>query len=130
MAERPPQRRAFILILGYWLPVLLYVTVIVSLSAQPHLQPPLNLRHVDKALHLLEYGGLGVLLARALRHSLRVRVPGIAAMMALGIGMAVGAGDEYFQSFIPGRESSVFDFLADSLGIALAQLAYLRWVRE
>jgi VanZ family protein len=42
----------------------------------------------------------------------------------------VGAGDEYFQSFIPGRDSSVYDFMADAAGIVLAQLATLLFLRD
>ena len=44
--------------------------------------------------------------------------------------MAVGASDEIFQSFVPGRDSSVYDFLADSGGVLLAQLLYLFFARD
>ena len=125
MARRPPARSLFQQFLVYWLPVLLYVTVIVVVSAQANLQPPLHFRNSDKLFHLLEYAGLGILLARALRGTLRVRVPLFAAMMAIGIGSLIGAGDEYFQSFVPGRDSSVYDWMADSLGVMLAQVLYV-----
>jgi VanZ family protein len=36
--------------------------------------------------------------------------------------MAVGACDEKFQAGIPGRDSSVYDWLADTTGALLAQL--------
>jgi hypothetical protein len=36
-----------------------------------------------------------------------------------------GAGDEYFQSFVPGRDSSVYDWMADTSGVVLAQLVYV-----
>ena len=125
MASRPPARSFFQQFLVYWLPVLLYVTVIVALSAQANLKPPLHFPNSDKLFHLLEYGGLGILLARALRGTLRVRMPLFAAMMAIGIGSLIGAGDEYFQSFVPGRDSSVYDWMADSLGVMLAQVPYV-----
>ena len=114
----------------FWLPVLVYVTIIYSLSAQPNLKPPIRFPNADKFYHLLEYFGLGVLLARALRATLRVRVPLFAAMMALGIGMTIGASDEIFQSFVPGRDSSVFDFAADSIGVMIAQLVYLFFAHD
>ena len=125
LSRRPPARTFFQQFLRYWLPVLLYVTVIITLSAQANLQAPMKFRNADKLCHLLEYGGLGVLLARALRGTLRVRLPALAAMMAIVLGSLIGAGDEYFQSFIPGRDSSAFDWMADTLGVVLAQVAYV-----
>jgi VanZ family protein len=114
----------------YWLPVLAYVSLIFILSAQPHLQPPLRFQNSDKVMHLLEYGVLGLLFARALRASFPGRGWVFTSMLALGIGLGVGAGDEYFQSFVPGRESTVFDWLADGTGLTFAQLAYLALARD
>ncbi len=130
MAGRPPERSGFHNFVRYWLPVLGYVTIILTLSAQQHLKPPFRFPNADKVCHLFEYLGLGLLLARALRATMRVRVPLFAAMMAMGIGMAVGASDEIFQSFVPGRDSSVFDWMADSTGILIAQLIYLFFARD
>lgn len=105
----------------YWLPVLVYLTVIFSLSAQPNLRPPLQFRDSDKLFHLLEYGGLGFLLTRALRARLGVHPAITVAGAALALGALVGAADETFQRTIPGREPSVLDWAADTAGVALAQ---------
>ena len=129
-AHRPPERRFFSLFLRYWLPVMAYVTVILWLSSQPYLQPPLHFRNSDKVAHILEYSVLGFLLARAWRSTMRIRFALGAAMIALAMGIAIGAGDEFYQSFVPGRDSSVFDLLADSIGLALAQIAYLLIARD
>ena len=47
------------------------------------------------------------------------------ALLALAIGMAIGAADERFQSLIPGRECSILECrqleLVDLLNIAPAQ---------
>jgi VanZ family protein len=126
---RPRERSFLNQFLVFWLPVLAYITVIITLSAQPFLKPPFTFTESDKVAHLVEYGGLGLLLARALRGSLRLSVPAIAALLALLIGALIGAGDEYFQKFVPGRQSSVFDWLADLSGVALAQLIYVMVVR-
>jgi VanZ family protein len=130
MGRRPPERRFFTLFMSYWLPVLLYVTVIIVVSAQPHLTPPFRFHNSDKIWHVLEYFGLGVLLARAFRASFRGPSPLHASLLALCLGIAVGTGDELFQSTVPGRQSSGFDLLADTVGVALAQLAYLAAARE
>ena len=129
MTSRPPQRRFFRLFMLYWLPVLIYITAIIALSAQPNLQPPLRFPNADKVYHLVEYLGLGFLLARAWHATAPMRRPLSAALVALSCGVVVGSSDEYFQSFIPGRQSSAFDLLADAAGLALAQFAYLRAFR-
>jgi len=119
---RPGSARHFF---QFWLPLLAYVALIFTLSAQPYLKPPLQFENSDKVMHLLEYGGLGILLLRVVRSSQPRR--GLAAIAALAIGMALGALDEKFQAFIPGRDSSVFDWLADSVGVGLAQVLGLAW---
>jgi VanZ family protein len=116
--------------MGFWLPVLAYVCIIFAASSQPHLQSPLRFVNGDKIAHLGEYLVLGLLLVRALRATLRVSRPLFAAMIAIGLVVIVGASDEYFQSFIPGRMSDVFDVMADVLGGAIAQIVYVTFVRS
>jgi VanZ family protein len=130
MVTRPPERRFFVLFMGFWLPVLGLVAAIFAVSSVPHLQAPLHIVNGDKVCHAAEYLVLGLLLVRALRATLRVSRPLFAAMIAIGLVVAVGASDEFFQSFIPGRTSDIFDVLADVLGGALAQLVYVTFVRS
>lgn len=130
MSTRPPRRRFFALFAGFWLPVLAYVSLIFTVSSQPNLQAPLHFTYGDKVVHLLEYLVLGLLLVRALRATLRVGRPLFAAMMAIGLVVLVGAGDETLQYFIPGRSSDIFDLLADSIGGAIAQFVYVTFVRS
>ncbi len=130
LAERPAARPSGALLTRYWLPVLVYVSAILVVSAQPDLQVPTQFRNADKFYHVLEYLGLGVLLARACRASLRSRVPLDAAKLTLVLGIIVGVSDEIFQSFIPGRISSPFDVLADATGLLLAQIMDLLRVRR
>jgi len=116
--------------MGFWLPVLVYVTAIFTLSSQPQLRPPLQFTFSDKVIHIGEYLVLGLLLVRAMRASLRVSRPLFAAMIAIGFVVLVGAADEYYQSFVPGRTCDFFDFAADVAGGALAQWVYVRFVRS
>jgi VanZ family protein len=122
---RPPERSPLALFAGFWLPVLAYVGAIYAVSAQPHLTPPFHFVNADKVIHAAEYLVLGLLLARALRASLRVGRPAFAAMIAIGLVVLIGSGDEFLQSFVPGRDSSIFDLLADAVGGALAQFVYV-----
>jgi VanZ family protein len=104
--------------------------MIFTLSAQPNLKPPIQFSNSDKMYHLLEYGGLGLLLARAIRSTGRLRSALHVGLLALCFGIVVGTCDEMFQSTVPGRQSSGFDLMADTLGIAVAQLVYGAWARE
>ena len=113
-----------------WLPVIVYVALIFGLSAQPNLHPPFQYQNSDKLMHLLEYGGLGLLLARALWSTRPHRPALVVVCVTLGLGMAIAGLDEKFQSLIPGRESSVFDWFADSSGLCLAQLIQLIIVKD
>ena len=130
MNRRPPERRGFELFIRYWLPALAYVTLVLVIGAQPHLRPPLTFENGDKVMHLLEYGPLGFLFARALRATMRVPLPVVASIMAVALGIMVGATDETIQRFTPGRESSIYDLAADTVGLTIAQFLYLGATRK
>jgi len=102
-----------------FVPALAYAAIIFSLSAQsdplPFLPPELFLH--DKLLHAAEYAVLGGLLVPALR--LAGLNPRTALLAAVVIASAYGAGDEFHQSFVPGRSAEVADWLADTAGGAI-----------
>lgn len=125
LAHDGPRRR----FVRYWLPVLAYVSLIFVLSAQPGLAPPVKFEYSDKVAHLLEYGGLGVLLARALITLPRLNTMLLAGLVAVAIGTGIAAADEAFQSTVPNRDSNVYDLIADSIGLSLGQLVYV-WFRR
>lgn len=82
---------------------------------------------IRKAAHLTEYAIMAVLLWRAFRFpNLGVRQSlWPQAAIALALAILVAATDEWHQSFVASRGSSVIDVLIDSCG-ALLGLA-LRW---
>lgn len=41
----------------------------------------------------------------------------------IGLCLAVGAADEIHQAYLPGRQASLEDWLADAVGVGLAMLA-------
>jgi VanZ family protein len=117
-------------LLGRWILVLVYVAVIFVLSAQPNMASPFHFRNGDKVAHTLEYGGLGILLVMAVRGREGWDRPLAGGVLALAMGLGVALVDERFQSIIPGRDCSLFDWLADAGGLILGQLAYLAMRRE
>ncbi len=97
-----------------WLPVALWLALIFTMSSIPLSGHVMRLfRHQDKLVHVVEYGILGALLARA------VFAPGAPVLRYWGCIVAavlVGALDEFYQSFIPGRMMDWHDLLADTTG--------------
>lgn len=79
----------------------------------------------DKYAHFLVYGLLGTLLCR-LRHGWG------AACWAVAAASLFGLSDEWHQTFVAGRDASVGDWIADTLGAALAVGLYraVPWYRR
>jgi VanZ family protein len=130
LAESPAAPLTMPVFLRYWLPVFAYVAVIATLSAQANLKPPQAIQLSDKFYHAAEYCGLGLLLARAFRGGRKITTPLKSTLFVLGFGIMVAICDEIFQSFIPGRDSDVFDVLADATGLLIAQIVFLLALRD
>ena len=108
--------------LKFWFPAFLYSGIIFYASSLPDVKPPLDIKNVDKAVHVLEYLPFGFLLARAFVQ----QWPGIKIWQVVTIGsLLYGISDEYHQSFVPGREAGVADVVADTIGGFLGAWIYL-----
>lgn len=120
------ERKDVVQLLGtYWLPVGLYLALIFALSSIPGFNVPGSLLYKDKIAHLVEYAVLGWLVHRAARATWP-EVPAYPRVLLTLIGIALfGAADEVFQAGTPGRDSSILDWLADTLGATLAVLMSL-----
>jgi len=80
----------------------------------------------EEAVHVAEYGLLGLLVYRALSH--RIRDYSIYPQAALLVGM-VGIVDEYIQWVVPSRYYELGDILLNFNAGALAQLALVTGLR-
>ena len=105
-----------------WAPPVAYMALIFNLSAESNPLPLLTATIWDKALHFVEYGGLGCLLCRAIDGEGLHLTP--AVLLALAITSVYGASDEWHQFFTPGRSVDVHDWMADTLGGALGVAVY------
>ena len=97
--------------LSVWLPVVAWAALIFALSSIPDLGTGLGTWDtlLRKGAHLTEYAILGGLLLRALGR------PGL----ALVLGIAYAASDEFHQQFVRGRHGAPLDVLLDSIGVAI-----------
>lgn len=114
--------------LYYWLPVLLWMGLILVISGQPNLPCHSN-NTVDlitkKAGHVTEYGVLAFLLWRAIS-----KERGSPAPLSFGgafiFSLFYAALDEFHQTFVSGREGNLTDVGLDALGVLLA-LCLIWW---
>lgn len=103
--------------LWYWGPVAGYVGLIFYVSSLPHPDKELPIPELgDKALHIIEYAVLGALCFRAFRWATTDRLAQRAFLWAVLASSLYGLSDEVHQLFVPPRESSWLDCLADVIG--------------
>jgi VanZ family protein len=115
---------------AFWVqvvPALLYVVAVFLAGTSP--KPPdipLDFSQRDKVLHLLVFGGMSVLIWRALHFGWPAARLGRQLLVAAGTASLLGALLEVWQSFVPGRSMELLDWVADAVGAALATwVAYL-----
>jgi VanZ family protein len=117
----------------YWVPVALYAGVIFFLSVQSHPEEQLLsflLKDVsDKVLHAVEYGILALLCYRAFRWAAGPAVARQAVVLAIVTASVYGVTDEVHQFFVPFRESSWQDWLADTIGAVIGAISW-RFIRS
>jgi VanZ family protein len=118
-----------------WVPALLWAGLIFHVSSLPGDRLPRlwTWEHGDIILHGLEYLILGALLYRAFALSRPALGYALLALVSWGLAAAYALSDEYHQSFVPGREVSLSDILADLLGavvgVVLLHELYKRYER-
>ncbi|MEW6248335.1 MAG: VanZ family protein [Nitrospirota bacterium] len=116
----------------YWAPPLAYATLIFALSSVSHPEetlPSFLTELGDKTLHLAEYGVLGALCYRAFRYAAGVRGARYSLTLAILAAALYGVTDEVHQAFVPLREASAWDWLADTVGATVGVIGW-RYLSE
>ena len=105
--------------LGAWVPVVAWATVIFALSSLPGSSTELSTWEVvlRKVAHVTEYAVLTTLLCRALRRIVPAVV--LAALYAVT--------DEVHQTFVDGRLGTPRDVAIDLLGVLIGVVGWRRW---
>jgi VanZ family protein len=111
-----------------WVPLFLWLAIIFVGSSYPHLSGekfgvP---EGADKVAHGIEYLVLAFLFYRGLAIEHRRRPVPLWLLVIIACG-AIGMVDEFHQQFVPGRDASILDFLADMAGIVSGTLIGTRW---
>ena len=110
--------------IALWAPLVLALAAVYWLSSLS--QVPGARYANDKLLHVAGYAGLGVLALRAFHGGIARLRPG-PTVGAAAVIVVWGILDELHQSFVPGRDATVTDVVADVIGFALAAVAIAAW---
>ena len=93
------------------------------LSSQSNLPTPYEFPESDKVAHMLVYAPLGFLMVYALSRS-----TSSAKLIFFGAFLAFlyGLTDEIHQYFVPGRDASALDAMADGTGAMIGSFMYTK----
>lgn len=89
----------------------------------------LNFSFQDKFLHFSIFGFLAFLMARSFKQSQYKFFNGYYHILAIAFTSLYGIFDEFHQYFVPGRYSTVGDWLADFLGAIFFITIFYYWER-
>lgn len=109
----------------YRLPVISLCLLIFWQSSYPGILSEPLFPHEDKVLHFIAYAILSLLCARDLKNEKPFWSPLKIRIIAILFASAYGLSDEIHQAFVPSRDASVYDFLADCAGSIVGCLFYL-----
>lgn len=89
-----------------------------SLPVQP------DIPGLDKVAHFIAYAVLAVALALWPKATAWRLHPLRTALIIIAIASVYGAMDELHQSYVPGRDMSLFDWIADTLGAGFGAVGF------
>ena len=95
-----------------------YCCLIYYLSAQPSIAVPMLFTHQDKLHHMGAYFLMGILFWRSMTQLHTTTM--ISFLATLSFCCLYGATDEWHQSYVPGREADLLDWVADTAGALCA----------
>ena len=76
----------------------------------------IDIPHIDKLIHFVEYFILGALLVRAFMSSSSETNFKSILLLSILIASTYGILDEFHQRFVPGRSFEIFDMFSDIIG--------------
>ena len=113
----------------YWLPLIAYCLFIYIQSDHPSPENLPSFKFSDKLLHFAAYAVLGVLFFRAyqtLSFKNNIQLLMLLSMISASL---YGISDEIHQSFVPDRDGSLMDVMADVLGAVCGVYLFNLWMR-
>lgn len=101
--------------LSLWVPVAGFMLAVWFFADQGAREAPVVVW--DKALHAGAYALFGGFCLRAFHGGLHRPWRAVPTAAALLLALGYGAADEWHQSWVPGRDASAADWIADAVGV-------------
>ncbi len=110
-------------------PAIIVASLLFLVSSLPPTSvPSLGIRGGDFLAHTIAYAIFGFTLAAIFayddKNSANIRI-----LVPILLGVLYGITDEYHQSFVSGRQSTVSDIIANGLGVALGVYACINFAK-
>lgn len=105
-----------------WAPPLVYIPTIFVLSIRP--MPDTIPNNMDKLIHVAVYSLMGLLFTRTLVNGMHIDKKKTAIAIALFSSILLGALIEVAQHFIPYRDASFLDMVANGAGAFIGVFLY------
>ena len=115
--------RSLSIVLITRLPAPLIIIVLWVLSSKSTLPKMKGILSFDKFLHFIAFAALSVACGLWFSRESWLGLPWRNFIICLAVASVYGALDEFHQYFVPGRASSVWDWVADILGGAAGAVA-------
>lgn len=113
----------------YHFPAIIYAVVVFLLSSVPGMNiPEYKFLVSDKIMHFMEYALFAILIFRSFSQLFHKQKFHYVIVVSSFFLILFALLDEYYQKYIPGRESDVADVILDVLGASL--ILFLLWMRK
>jgi len=112
----------------HWLPLIAYCVFIYIQSSYPSPENLPSFPFSDKMLHFAAYAVMGVLFYRAYRTLPFKNSFQWIVLLSMVSASLYGVSDEIHQTFVPYRDGSFLDVIADVLGAICGVYVYHRWM--
>ena len=107
-----------------------YAVMIFIVSSIPgDSLPKYDTLGMDKLLHFCVYFGFGILLFKTNGEQSKISIKTI-FFLTLLIGLIYGISDEIHQLFVTNRNASVYDVIADFIGIFIGAVFIFKFTRK
>ncbi|MGD2184775.1 MAG: VanZ family protein [Desulfobacterales bacterium] len=110
-----------------WLPLIIYCLAIYIQSGRSSPERLPDVQFLDKILHFVAYGLLGVLFFRAYLTLPLKDSKNLLILISIGSATLYGVSDEIHQYFVPFREADLMDGVANMIGSICGVYFYFLW---
>ncbi|MBN2423398.1 MAG: VanZ family protein [Calditrichaceae bacterium] len=102
--------------------ILMMAAISVQSSISDIALPDIGFDPMDKLVHFVVFGFLGILMVRGFHFQPLVSNKLTGYILIIILGILFSAIDEWHQSFVPGRYADIWDWAADTAGIIVFSL--------